>query len=103
MKLARASLFGMSLSMVLAPLPPAHAADTPTAVTVSMKDFTFIPATIHVRAGGTVTWTYDEVATDPGGGDAPQFQPPSPAVCVGHSTTPFVPGAAANPLWDSVV
>ena len=89
--------------MALAPLPSAHAADTPTAVTVSMKDFTFIPSTIHVQAGGTVTWTYDEVATDPGGCEAPQFQPPSPAVCGGHSTTAFATGPDGKPLWDSGV
>ncbi|MHB8669814.1 MAG: cupredoxin domain-containing protein [Acidimicrobiales bacterium] len=82
---------------------PARGASGPVAK-VSMKDFSFLPATMTIKAGTAVTWTYDEVATDPMGCEAPQFQTGAPgASCPGHSTTSADNGPNGKPLWDSGV
>lgn len=82
----------------------ARAADAPTKATVSMKEFAFMPATITVRQGGTVTWTYDESPTDPMPNcETVVLQTPLPVNCPGHSTTAVDKGADGKPLWDSGV
>lgn len=83
----------------------AHAQTVPGGappVKVSMKSFAFSPATVHVPAGGAVTWTYDETSTDLGC-ESPVFQTPLPVNCPGHSTTAVDKGPDGKPLWDSGV
>jgi plastocyanin len=67
-----------------------------------MKSFAFNPVTVHVPAGGTVQWTYDETSTDLGC-ESPVFQTPLPVNCPGHSTTAVDKGPDGKPLWDSGV
>ena len=74
----------------------------PAPVKVSMKSFAFNPATVHVPAGGTVTWTYDETPSDLGC-ESPVFQTGLPVSCPGHSTTAVAKGPDGKPLWDSGV
>ena len=92
---------GASLAMgVGVPASAASGSD----LKVSMKDFAFMPATVTVKAGTTVTWTYDESPTDPMGCEGPEFQAGIPnATCPGHSTTSVDNGANGKPLWDSGV
>jgi plastocyanin len=83
--------------------PPATAASE-AGTKVSMKDFAFIPATVTIKAGATVTWTYDESPTDPMGCEGPEFQAGIPnASCPGHSITAVDNGPNGKPLWDSGV
>ena len=68
--------------------PDALGQSAPPATKVSMKDFAYMPATVTVGAGTTVTWTYDESASDPMPNcESPQFRDPSPVTCPGHSVT----------------
>lgn len=84
--------------------PSAHAADAPASASVSMKEFMFMPASITVRQGGTVTWTYDESPTDPMPNcETVALQTPLPVNCPGHSTTAVDKGPDGKPLWDSGV
>jgi plastocyanin len=78
------------------------APSVPAPVKVSMKSFAFNPATVHVPAGGTVEWTYDETPTDLGC-ESPVFQTGLPVSCPGHSTTAVTKGPDGKPLWDSGV
>jgi plastocyanin len=97
---------GLGLVALVGLLSPevVHAADGPASATVSMKDFTFIPASVTVRSGGTVTWTYDESATDPMPNcESLFFQTPLPVNCPGHSTTAVDKGPDGKVLWDSGV
>ena len=90
-----------ALGAVSLPASPLHAAaDTgaPAAARVSMKEFKFMPATIQVRAGGSVTWTYDESITDP----MPNCET-FLGNCPGHSSTSVDKGPGGKPLWDSGV
>jgi len=87
-----------ALPLPTAPLQAAADTGAPAAVSVSMKDFKFMPASIQVRAGGAVTWTYDESRTDPMP-NCETFQP----FCPGHSTTSLDNGPDGKPLWDSGV
>lgn len=81
-----------------APATAARAADAPAAVTVSMKQFAFMPATVTIQAGGTVTWTYDEKPTDvPPGCETP----PISLACPGHSSTANEKRPDGSPLWNS--
>ena len=102
-----AMIGGAFLALAGGPLPtsgPAAAQPAPETNKVSMKDFTFMPATVTIKAGTTLTWTYDEVATDPMGCEAPQFQiPGAPVSCPGHSTTAVDAGSQNGHLWDSGV
>jgi len=72
--------------------PPLPAPASAAAARVSVKDFAFNPPTLTVTAGTTVTWTYDESATDP----APNCESlylRSPAFsCPGHSVTSYDAG-----------
>lgn len=79
-----------------------QAQTAPAPVKVSMKSFAFSPASVHVPAGGTVQWTYDEAPTDIGC-ESPVFQTPLPVNCPGHSTTAVDKGADGKALWDSGV
>jgi plastocyanin len=71
-------------------------------VKVSMKSFAFSPVAVHVPAGGTVQWTYDEAPTDIGC-ESPVLQTQLPVNCPGHSTTAVGKGADGKLLWDSGV
>jgi plastocyanin len=85
------------------PARPAAAADAPAAVSVSMKQFAFMPASITVAVGGTVTWTYDEEPTDVPGCESPVFQTVPGVNCPGHSATAAAAGPDGAPLFDSGV
>ena len=99
------------LLMVTAPvLGPNGTADAATGThvaeptTVKMIHFTFDPPTVTIAAGATVTWTYDEVATDPQPGcESPEFRLVPAVSCPGHSTTAVAVGSDGTPLWDSGV
>ena len=70
---------------------------------VEMREFKFIPATLTIRVGQTVTWTYDESITNPMP-NCETLQTGIPgAGCPGHSTTSFAKGPNGKPLWDSGV
>src|SRR5947209_13401906 len=79
-------------------LPPA-AAQTGATLHVSMKDFAFMPATPPpIKAGTTVTWTYDESATDP----MPNCETPVLSTqCPGHTATASDKGPNGKALFDS--
>lgn len=68
-----------------------------------MKSFAFAPTKLTIKAGDTVTWTYDEQPTDLGC-ESPVFQlPGSPVTCPGHSATAVDKGPDGKPLFDSGV
>jgi plastocyanin len=72
--------------------------------TVKMIHFTFDPPTVTITAGSTVTWTYDETATDLQlGCESAPFRLVPAVSCPGHSTTAAGLGADGKPLWDSGV
>jgi len=79
-------------------LPPA-AAQTGTTLHVSMKDFAFMPATPPpIKVGTTVTWTYDESATDP----MPNCETPVLSTqCPGHTATASDKGSDGKALFNS--
>jgi plastocyanin len=85
---ARTLLIGTisgSLATALAVAPAARAA--PRTVTVSMKAFAFVPASVVVHVGDTVRWTYDETPTTlPFGCESLLFRTPVLS-CPGHSAT----------------
>ena len=56
------SLFATAL-LLLMQAPVCAAGDVPTEVTVTIKEYTFTPATVTVKVGGTVTWLNDEKRT----------------------------------------
>ncbi|MGH9137356.1 MAG: cupredoxin domain-containing protein [Acidimicrobiales bacterium] len=87
------------LALVGAAPAPSGAQSAPgSGARVQMIRFAFEPATVTVPAGTTVTWTYDESATDPVPNcEAPLFQLSDPIKCPGHSTT------SVDGLWDSGV
>ena len=79
-------------------------AAAPEPTTVGMVSFTFDPATVTIPAGSTVTWTYDETASDiPPGCESPVFRLVDAVSCPGHSTTAAGLGPDGKPLWDSGV
>jgi plastocyanin len=90
--------------LVLAGGPLSLAAQpAPAATKVGMKAFAFMPAKVTIKAGDTVTWTYDETPSDLGC-ESPVFQlPGSPVTCPGHSATAVDKGADGKPLFDSGV
>ena len=79
-------------------LPPA-AAQTGATLHVSMKDFAFMPATPPpIKVGTTVTWTYDESATDP----MPNCETPGLSMaCPGHTATASTRGPDGKAVFDS--
>jgi plastocyanin len=99
------SVVAVSLLALLAiPATPAAAADAPASVTVSMKQFAFMPASVTVVAGGSVTWTYDEQPTDvPPGCESPALQTVPGVGCPGHSATAADKKSDGSPLFDSGV
>ena len=99
---AVALLVGLAVPMGASAARAQAAPAVPGPVKVSMKSFAFNPTTVHVPAGGTVQWTYDETATDVGC-ESPVFQTPLPVSCPGHSTTAVTKGPDGKPLWDSGV
>ena len=101
-----------ALALLIAIAPPSSqpARAQAATATVQMKEFKFLladgsdnastPLTINV--GDTVTWTWNESASDPNPNcDSPFFQPPSAVTCPGHTTTAVDKDASGNPLWDS--
>lgn len=73
------------------------------AVRVSMKDFAYLPGSITIHAGQTVTWTYDESGADiQPNCESTLFRLPIPVSCPGHSVT-AVDTANGKPLFDSGV
>jgi plastocyanin len=99
----------MAISATMLAQPPArvHAAST---VTIQMKEFKFIlpdgsdnnSTALNIHVGDTVTWTWNESATDPQPNcDAVVLQPPFPVNCPGHTTTAADKNSAGKPLWDS--
>lgn len=99
---AAALVVGLAVPLGASAAHAQAAPAVPAPVKVSMKSFAFSPATVHVPAGGTVQWTYDETATDVGC-ESPVFQTPLPVNCPGHSTTAVTKGPDGKPLWDSGV
>lgn len=93
----------LAAAAAVQPAPPAAAqADAPADATVSMKRFAFSPPSTTIRAGGRVTWTYDESVTDLQlNCESLVFQLPVLGACPGHSTTGTAPGG--GPAWDSGV
>src|SRR5947209_6689420 len=92
---------GSFLALAWGPLPAAGpaAAQTGATVHVSMKDFTFQPGTPPpIKVGTTVTWTYDESATDP----MPNCETPGLSMlCPGHTATAMDKGSDGKALFDS--
>jgi plastocyanin len=63
-----------------------------------MKEFAFMPASITVKAGTTVTWTYDESVTDP----TPNCETVVISTqCPGHTATATAKGPDGKRLFDS--
>jgi len=97
-----AALVALGWAMAV-PTSVAHADSAAQSAPVSMKEFMFMPNRVTVVAGGTVTWTYDESASDPNPNcESPYFQS-GPVTCPGHSTTAAANGPDSKPLWDSGV
>jgi len=92
---------GFSLALAWGPLAGAGpvAAQTSATLHVNMKDFAFMPATPPpIKVGTTVTWTYDESATDP----MPNCETPGVSmVCPGHTATAMDKGPDGKALFDS--
>jgi plastocyanin len=91
---------GFFLAFAGGPLPPSGPAAAQPASTahVSMKEFAFMPASITVNAGTTVTWTYDESVTDP----IPNCETVVVSTqCPGHTATATAKGGDGKALFDS--
>jgi len=92
---------GFVLALAWGPLTGAGpaAAQTGAALHISMKDFSFMPsAPPPVKVGTTVTWTYDESATDP----SPNCETPGLSLaCPGHTATAMDKGPNGKALFDS--
>lgn len=92
---------GLFLALAWGPLHgvrPAAAQTGPT-LHIRMKDFAFMPATPPpIKVGTTVTWTYDESATDP----MPNCETPGLSLaCPGHTATASTKGADGKAVFDS--
>lgn len=93
---------GSLLALAWGPLSaagPAAAQAGPTGLHVSMKDFMFMPANPPpIKVGTTVTWTYDESATDP----MPNCETPGLSMaCPGHTATASDKGPDGKAIFDS--
>lgn len=92
---------GSSLALAWGPLPGSGSAAAQTGPTlhISMKDFAFMPAKPPpIKVGTTVTWTYDERATDP----MPNCETPGLSMaCPGHTATASDKDAGGKALFDS--
>jgi plastocyanin len=77
----------------------AHAQTSAPTLHVSMKDFAFMPANPPpIKVGTTVTWTYDESATDP----MPNCETPVLSTqCPGHTATASTKAPDGKPLFNS--
>jgi plastocyanin len=96
-----ALIAGLFLALAWGPLTgagPAAAQAGPT-LHINMKDFAFMPsAPPPIKVGTTVTWTYDESATDP----MPNCETPGVSLaCPGHTATAMDKGADGKALFDS--
>jgi plastocyanin len=92
---------GFFLALASGPLHgvrPAAAQTGPT-LQIRMKDFAFMPATPPpIKVGTTVTWTYDESATDP----MPNCETPGLSLaCPGHTATASNKGPDGRAVFDS--
>src|SRR3954452_13029677 len=96
-----ALVVGAFLALAWGPLSRAGPAAAQTGATlhISMKDFAFMPANPPpIKAGTTVTWTYDESATDP----MPNCETPGLSMaCPGHTATASDKDAGGKALFDS--
>jgi plastocyanin len=96
-----AVIAGSFLALAWGPLPGVRpvAAQTSPTLHVGMKDFTFMPATPPpIKVGTTVTWTYDESATDP----MPNCETPGLSLaCPGHTATASTKGPDGKAVFDS--
>ena len=98
-----ALVVGFALALVWGgPLPGvrlAHAQTSAPTLHVSMKDFAFMPANPPpIKVGTTVTWTYDESATDP----MPNCETLVLSTqCPGHTATASTKGPDGKPLFNS--
>src|SRR5437868_15011532 len=92
---------GSFFALVWAPLCGARPAVAQTGATlhISMKDFAFNPPTPPpIKVGTTVTWTYDESATDP----MPNCETPGLSMaCPGHTATAMTKGPDGKAVFDS--
>jgi len=92
---------GSFLALAWGPLPAAGPAAAQTGATlhISMKDFAFMPANPPpIKVGTTVTWTYDESATDP----MPNCETPVLSTqCPGHTATASDKGPDGKAVFDS--
>jgi|GEM_PF-4857707 len=96
-----AMVVGFSLALAWGPLHlvrPAAAQAGPT-LQISMKEFMFMPAKPPpIKVGTTVTWTYDESATDP----IPNCETPGVSLaCPGHTATASTKGPDGRAVFDS--
>jgi plastocyanin len=92
---------GFSLALAWGPLHlvrPAAAQAGPT-LHIDMKEFMFMPAKPPpIKVGTTVTWTYDESATDP----IPNCETPGVSLaCPGHTATASTKGPDGKAVFDS--
>jgi plastocyanin len=89
------------LALVWGPLSAARPAAAQTGATlhISMKDFAFMPAAPPpIKVGTTVTWTYDESATDP----MPNCETPGVSLaCPGHTATASTKDTNGKAVFDS--
>src|SRR4051812_18126361 len=92
---------GTFLALAWGPLPGVRPAAAQTGATlhISMKDFAFMPAAPPpIKVGTTVTWTYDESATDP----MPNCETPGLSLaCPGHTATASTKGSDGKAVFDS--
>ena len=88
----------LALAWAALPFRPA-AAQTGGTLHISMKDFMFMPPTPPpIKLGTTVTWTYDESATDP----MPNCETPVLSTqCPGHTATAMDKRPDGKPLFNS--
>jgi plastocyanin len=92
---------GSFLALAWGPLTGVRPAAAQTGATlhIRMKDFAFMPATPPpIKVGTTVTWTYDESATDP----MPNCETPGLSLaCPGHTATASTKGPDGKAVFDS--
>src|SRR3954467_4610595 len=92
---------GFFLALAWGPLSGSGPGSAQTGPTphASMKDFPFLPANPPpIKVGTTVTWTYDESATDP----MPNCETPVLSTqCPGHTATASTKEANGKATFDS--
>jgi plastocyanin len=96
-----AVIAGAFLALTWGPLPHGRSAAAQAGPTlhINMKDFAFMPAAPPpIKLGTTVTWTYDESATDP----MPNCETPGLSLeCPGHTATASTKSPDGKAVFDS--